>query len=69
MQRRAWRKSRPGQRVHKSEALASIFARDPAGIALGKRALDAAIQVGEGAVEPLPLIEARVTAAGVERLA
>jgi len=61
--------ARPGQKVHKSEALASIFAQDPAGIALGRRALDAAIQVGEGAVEALPLLEARVTAAGVERLA
>jgi pyrimidine-nucleoside phosphorylase len=60
--------ARPGQKVHKSEALASIYAQDPAGIALGKRSLDAAIQIGEGKVEALPLIEARVTAAGVERL-
>ena len=60
--------ARPGQKVHASEALASIFAQDPAGIALGKRALDAAIQIGEGKVESLPLLQARVTAAGVERL-
>jgi len=60
--------ARPGQKVHASEALASIFAKDPAGIALGKRALDAAIQIGEGKVVSLPLLEARVTAAGVERL-
>ena len=60
--------ARPGQKVHKSEALASIFAQDPAGIALGKRALDAAIQIGEGKAESLPLLQARVTAAGVEQL-
>ena len=61
--------ARPGQKVHASEALASIFAQDPAGIALGKRALDAAIQIGEGKAEALPLLQARVTSAGVERLA
>lgn len=60
--------ARPGQTVHASEALASIFAKDPAGIALGKRALDAAIAIGEGQAQAPPLIEARVTAAGVERL-
>jgi pyrimidine-nucleoside phosphorylase len=60
--------ARPGQKVHASEALASIFAQDPAGIALGKRALDAAIQIGEGAVAAIPLLQARVTAAGVEQL-
>ena len=60
--------ARPGQKVHASEALASIFAQDPAGIALGRRALDAAIQIGEGVVEPLPLLQARVTATGVEQL-
>jgi pyrimidine-nucleoside phosphorylase len=60
--------ARPGQKVHASEALASIFAQDPAGIALGKRALDASIQIGEGKVESLPLLQARVTSAGVEEL-
>jgi thymidine phosphorylase len=61
--------ARPGQTVHTSEALASIFARDTAGIELGRRALDRAIEIGEGAVEVLPLIGARVTARGVEKLA
>ncbi len=58
--------ARPGQQVHASEPLASIFARDEAGIALGKRALDAAIAIGEGKAEVLPLISARVTSGGVE---
>jgi pyrimidine-nucleoside phosphorylase len=61
--------ARPGQTVHASEPLASIFARDAAGIALGRRALDAAIAIGEGKAELLPLIAARVTAQGVEALA
>ncbi len=61
--------ARPGQAVHTSEPLASIFARDAAGIALGKKALDAAIAIGEGTAEVLPLVSARVTAEGVEALA
>jgi pyrimidine-nucleoside phosphorylase len=60
--------ARPGQKVHTSEPLASIFAKDAAGIELGRRALDAAIEIGEGKASPLPLIQARVTARGVEKL-
>jgi len=59
--------ARPGQKVHASEPLASIFAKDPAGIELGRRALDAAIEIGDGKAAPLPLIAARVTAKGVEK--
>jgi len=54
--------------VHASEPLASIFAKDPAGIELGRRALDAAIEIGAGKAAPLPLVAARVTAKGVEKL-
>jgi len=61
--------ARPGQKVHTSEPLASIFAKDTAGIELGRRALDAAIEIAEGKAAPLPLISARVTAKGVEKLA
>jgi pyrimidine-nucleoside phosphorylase len=60
--------ARPGQEVHASEPLASIFARDEAGITLGRKALDAAIVIGEGRAETPPLVAARVTASGVERL-
>ena len=60
--------ARPGQKVHTSEPLASIFAKDADGIELGRRALDAAIEIGEGKAAPLPLISARVTARGVEQL-
>ena len=59
--------ARPGQKVHTSEPLASIFARDADGIALARRALDAAIEIGEGNASPLPLLQARVTAKGVEK--
>lgn len=61
--------ARPGQPVHTSEPVASIFARDRAGIELGRRALDRAIGIGEGKAESLPLVAARVTAQGVEPLA
>ena len=61
--------ARPGQPVHTSEPVASIFARDRAGIDLGRRALDRAIVIGEGKAETLPLVSARVTAQGVEQLA
>jgi len=60
--------ARPGQKVHTSEPLASIFAKDADGIELGRRALDAAIEIGAGQASPLPLIQARVTAKGVEKL-
>ncbi len=59
--------ARPGQQVHTSEPLASIFARDAAGIEIGRKALDAAIEIGERQASPLPLIQARVTARGVEK--
>ena len=61
--------ARPGQKVHTSEPLASIFAQDADGIELARRALDAAIEIGEGKASPLPLIASRVTARGVEKLA
>ncbi len=60
--------ARPGQEVHTSEPLASIFARDEAGVALARAALDRAIRIGEGRAGPLPLVAARVTAKGVEDL-
>jgi pyrimidine-nucleoside phosphorylase len=54
----------PGQRVDAGEPLATIYARDDAGLAAGRRALDAAITVGdEPPLGVLPLLGARVTAA------
>jgi pyrimidine-nucleoside phosphorylase len=53
--------ARPGQKVHASEPLASIYARDSAGIALGRQALDEAIRIGDGDANSLPLVAARLT--------
>ena len=61
--------ARPGQPVAKGEPLASIYARDEAGVRIARAALDAAVRIGEGNAAPLPLIAARVTARGTERLA
>ncbi|MBI1722312.1 MAG: thymidine phosphorylase [Gemmatimonadetes bacterium] len=60
--------ARPGQQVHISEPLASIFAKDRAGIELARRALDDAIRIGDGHAAPLPLVAARVSAKGMETL-
>jgi thymidine phosphorylase len=62
--------ARPGDRVAAGEPLASIFARDPVGIAAGSEALRQAIAIGDALeVPPLPLVSHRVSAAGVEVLA
>jgi thymidine phosphorylase len=59
--------AKPGDRVRPGEPLASVFARDRSGIALGMEALAEAIVIGEsGRVGPL--ISHRVTSRGVEAL-
>jgi pyrimidine-nucleoside phosphorylase len=57
----------PGQSVERGEPIASIFARDAAGIEIGMAALDAAVHFEAGAL-PLPLITHRVTSKGIEVL-
>lgn len=59
---------KPGDKVTAGEPIASIFARDKAGIEAGTAALGRAIVIGDGA-RLTPLISHRVTAAGVEALA
>jgi len=59
--------ARPGDVVRAGEPLATIFARDPAGIAIGRETLARAIVVADDAEPPLPLISHRVTEAGEER--
>jgi pyrimidine-nucleoside phosphorylase len=58
--------AKPGQWVDRGEPLATIHARDAAGLTEGRRALDAAITIGD---EPpggiLPLVGARVTRADI----
>jgi pyrimidine-nucleoside phosphorylase len=60
--------AKPGDRVKEGEPIASIFARDAEGIAVGQTALSEAIRIGrKGTLTPL--ITHRVTSRGVEILA
>jgi pyrimidine-nucleoside phosphorylase len=60
--------AKPGDRVTRGQPLATILARDDAGAAAGRAALDAAFVIGDGEIERRPLISHRVTSAGVEVL-
>ena len=57
--------ARPGDMVQAGEPIATIMARDAAGIASGRRALAEAITIADEAEYPLPLISHRVTDDGV----
>lgn len=59
--------ARPGDIVRAGEPLATILARDPAGVARGREALSGAIRIADEGDPPLPLISHRVTEAGVAR--
>ena len=59
---------KPGDAVRAGEPIASVFARDEAGIALGMSALREAVTIGD-AGRLSPLISHRITARGVEVLA
>lgn len=59
---------KPGQHVSRDEPLATIHARDDAGLTAGRRALDEAITIGEAGA-PLPLVSHRITARWEEVLA
>ena len=58
--------AKPGDWVEAGEPLATIFARDRAGIDEGRSALRHAILVSDEADPPLPLVSHRVSSAGVE---
>jgi pyrimidine-nucleoside phosphorylase len=59
---------KPGDPVRAGEPIASIFARDEAGIAIGTVALREAVSIGDTG-HLTPLISHRITSRGVERLA
>jgi pyrimidine-nucleoside phosphorylase len=62
--------ARPGDAVVRGQPLATVYARDAAGLAAGRAALDAAIVLADHAgATPLPLVSHRVTTAGTEALA
>lgn len=56
--------ARPGDWVEAGDPLATIFARDRAGIECGQETLRKAILIADEAEPPLPLISHRVTVAG-----
>jgi pyrimidine-nucleoside phosphorylase len=56
--------ARPGDWVEAGEPLATIFARDRAGISSGRQTLRTAVVIAEEAEPPLPLISHRATIAG-----
>ena len=58
---------KPGDSVREGEPIASVFARDEAGIALGLKALQEAVTVGETG-RRTPLVSHRITSRGVEPL-
>ena len=61
--------ARPGDRVERGEPLATVHARDAAGLSAGRAALDAAVRIADAMTDaPLPIVSHRVTAAGVEVL-
>jgi thymidine phosphorylase len=57
--------ARIGDWVEAGEPVATIFARDAAGIESGRAALRSAIIIADEAEPPLPLISHRITIAGV----
>ena len=57
--------AKPGDVVQNGEPLATVFARDRAGIDAGLTTLRRAIAMADEAERPLPLISHRVTSAGV----
>jgi pyrimidine-nucleoside phosphorylase len=61
--------AKPGDWVESGEPLASVYARDRAGIERGRAALRAAIVIADEAEPPLPLVSHRVTKDGIEELA
>jgi pyrimidine-nucleoside phosphorylase len=60
--------AKPGDFVEAGEPLASIYARDKAGIERGRATLRSAITIGDEAEPPLKLVSHRVSRAGLEEL-
>lgn len=60
--------TKPGVRVTKGDALATIHARSESDLKLGESILAKAIVIGDGKPSPLPLVSHRVTVKGIESL-
>ena len=61
--------AKPGDWVDGNEPLASIYARDRAGVEQGRAALRSAITIADETEPPLRLVSHRITKAGIEELA
>ncbi len=62
--------AKPGERVERGVPLATTYARDAEGLALGRDALERAIAIGPTApTAVLPLVSHRVTREAIEELA
>jgi pyrimidine-nucleoside phosphorylase len=61
--------AKPGERVSKGDALATIHARSESDLKLGESILQKAISIGAERPKSLPLVSHRVTLRGVETLA
>ena len=61
--------AKPGVRVEAGEAIATVHAADAAAAERAAAALLAALDIGDGEANPLPLVSRRITAAGIERTA
>ena len=59
--------AKPGDYVRSGEPIATVFARDPHGVAEGTTALRRAITIADEAAMPLPLVIERVIREAVER--
>jgi pyrimidine-nucleoside phosphorylase len=56
---------KPGNAVSRGDRLATIHARDDAGLTAGRKVLDEAILIGDEAGTCLPLVSRRITSDGV----
>ncbi len=58
--------AKPGDWVEQGEPMATIFAKDTAGVDAGRAALKLAVTIADEAEPPLPLVSHRVTSRGME---
>jgi pyrimidine-nucleoside phosphorylase len=60
--------AKPGIRVTKGDALATIHAATEEDLKFGEEVLKKAIVIGEGIPQPIPLVSHRITAKGASKL-
>jgi pyrimidine-nucleoside phosphorylase len=58
--------AKPGMPINRGDHVATIYARDEAGIRQGRAVLSEAITIGDTRMDGLPLIATRISAAGTE---